>query len=95
MAHLEGPRCLKKRGDRERLSARSPHVEALLRGLDLDPEHLATARRAGNNLWAERNRFDIDRRAGGLFVPNRLLGKNEADRRLRAMLAELSAGGGR
>ena len=93
MAVLEGQRP-EKRGDRERLTARSPHVEALLTGLDLDPENIASARQFCKNLWAERNRFDISRRAGGLFTPHRLLDKSEADRRLRAMLAELSAGGG-
>ena len=92
MALLEGLRCPEKRGDRERLSARSPQVEALVRGLNLDAQHIAVARRAGNRLWADRNSFDVRRRRGGMFVPNRLLDKGEADRLLKLQLAALAGG---
>ena len=93
MAVLERPRPEKRRPGGT-LSSRPAHIEDLVRHLNLDPEYIPAARQFGKNLWAERNRFDIRRRAGGMFTPHRLLDKSEADRRLRAMLAELSAGGG-
>ena len=92
MALLEGLRCPEKRGDRERLSARSPQVEVLVRGLNLDAQHIAVARRTGNTLWRWRNDFDVRRRRGGMFVPNRLLDKGEADRLLKLQLAALAGG---
>lgn len=94
MAHQKGERTLEMRGDRERLSARSPHVEALLSGLALDPECITIARCACKNLWVWRNEYDVRRRVGGLFVPDRRLDKCGAERLLRSMLADLAIGGG-
>ena len=93
MAVLERPRPEKRRPGGT-LSSRPAHIEDLVRHLNLDPEYIPAARQFGKNLWAERNRFDIDRRARGLFTAQRQIDKSEADRRLHAMLAELSAGGG-
>ena len=80
MVGEKGSRDPETRGDRERLSARSPHIEALVSGLNLDPQDLALARLAGKNLWRSRNEFDVRRRRAGLFVPDRQLDKREADR---------------
>lgn len=41
-------------------------------------------------LCADRNRWDLARRRGGLFVPDRRIGKLEAERLLRNKLAELA-----
>ena len=91
MAVLEGPRPEKRRPGGT-LSSRPAHIEDLVRHLNLDPEYIASARQFGKILWAARNRFDINRRALGLFTARRQIDKAEADRRLRAMLTELSAG---
>ena len=94
MARLGGDSTPDSERGRVRLTVRDPDIEKLLSGLAIEGNEIEQVRIFGKALWAERNRFDIRRRAGGLFVPNRLLDKNEADRRLRAMLAELLAGGG-
>ena len=58
-----------------------------------DREQTAEGQGFEARLYADRNRWDLARRRGGLFVPNRQIDKGEADRLWRAMLAELLAGG--
>ena len=79
---------------RVRLTTRDPDIEKLLSGLAIEGNEIEQVRHFCKNLWAERNRFDIRRRAGGLFTAHRQIDKADADRLWRAMLAELSAGGG-
>ena len=79
---------------RVRLTTRDPDIEKLLSGLAIEGNEIEQVRIFGKALWAERNRFDIRRRAGGMFFPNRQIDKGEADRLWRAKLAELLAGGG-
>lgn len=81
------------RGAGRTLSVRLPHIEDLVRHLNLDAETLAVARLAGKNLWASRNDFDVRRRRVGLFVPDRRIDKIEADRLLRNLLAAHAEGG--
>jgi hypothetical protein len=83
-----------KRKGREILTPRAPHIESLLAGLDLDPEILASARRACNNLWRWRNEFDVKRRRAGLFGKAGL-SKADAPHALFRALAELDQGGER
>lgn len=81
-----------KRKGREILTPRAPHIESLLAGLDLDPEILASARRACNNLWRWRNEFDVKRRRVGLFGAS-ALSKADAPKALARALANLEQGG--
>ena len=97
MALLEGPLCPVKRTGQSRIAGKlgaiDPDVEALVRGLPIDPEDIGGVRRTGNTLWRWRNDFDVRRRRGGMFVPNRPLDKCEAARLLRLELAALAGGG--
>ena len=77
---------------RVRLTTRDPDIEKLLAGLALEGEELEQIRIFSKALWAARNRHDVRRRRGGMFVPNRLLDKGEADRLLKLQLAELAGG---
>ena len=79
---------------RVRLTVRDPDIEKLLCGLAIESEKLQQIRDYSKGLWAERNRFDVRRRVGGLFVPDRRLDKGGAERLLRSMLADLAIGGG-
>lgn len=81
------------RRERERLSARAPHIEALLKGLNLDVDSIAIARRACNRLWADRNAYDIAKRGTRLFAPAGVrLDKGDAERRLKLAIAQLEGG---
>ncbi len=93
MLHQKGQRGPETREAGQTLTVRLPHIEDLVRHLNLDPEYIAIARRAGKNLWAWRNEHNVRRRMGGLFVPDRRIDKIEADSRLRTMLAALEIGG--
>lgn len=75
---------------RVRLTVRDPDIEKLLCGLAIEGEELQQIRHYSKGLWAERNRFDVRRRVGGLFVPDRRLDKCEAERLLRSNLKELA-----
>lgn len=56
------------RRDRKRLlSARSPHVEKLLDGLQLDGANLDDLRAFIKAIWRDRNDWDVTRRRSGLF----------------------------
>ena len=96
MALLDGVRPEKRTGQSRiagKLGAIDPHIEGLLRGLPIDPEDIGAVRRTGNTLWRWRNEHDVRRRRSGMFVPNRLLDKGEADRLLKLHLAALAGGG--
>jgi len=88
MQCLEGARTPEMRKGRGTLTARVPQFEALLKGLNLDGDNLAAARRVCNNLWAWRNEFDLRRRGGGMFTPGRL-DKAGAERTLARLLREV------
>lgn len=87
---------LEEHGKRERISGklqpRASHIEALVSGLNLDPQYVEIARRAGKRIWTWRNEHDIARRTGGLFVPDRRIGKDEADKMLKRHLADEAGG---
>jgi len=88
MPCLEGARTPEKRKGREVLTARVPHYEALLKGLNLDDDNVAAARRACKNLWAWRNEYDVRRRGAGMFAPGRL-DKAGAERAFARLLGEV------
>ena len=93
MVLSKGVRAPETRAGRPRLTAIAPHIEDLVRHLNLDVHTINIARQAGKSLWAARNDFDVRRRRAGLFVPDRRIDKEEADRMLRALLAAHAAGG--
>lgn len=63
----------KWRGDRQTLTAvTDPRFESWLSGLSLSLEQINDLRRFYKKLVADRNAFDINRRRGGLFVPEGL-----------------------
>ena len=80
-----------KRAAREVLSLREPHIERLLLGLGIDPEHLAESRRFYKALTAALSRWDIARRRGGMFSTGRI-SKHNADVALKRQLAALEGG---
>lgn len=84
----QGP---EKLGAGKTLTVRLPHIEDLVRHLNLDAQYIAIARRAGKNLWVWRNAHDVQRRRRGLFVPDCRLDKHEADRLLRQLANALAS----
>lgn len=74
------------------LSRRDPLIESLVTGLGVDGVNLDEARAACKALVRDRNRWDIERRRGGLFGSSRL-SRDEAAAALSAALAALPQGG--
>lgn len=90
MAHPGADRTADSERGRVRLTVRDPDIEKLLSGLAIEGEILEQVRVFGKSLWAERNRFDVRRRVGGLFVPDRRISKSDAEWLLRNQLTELA-----
>ncbi|NML95150.1 hypothetical protein [Novosphingobium olei] len=84
--------ALKERGDRKTLTALSdPRFESWLAGLSLPLDQINDLRRFYKKLVADRNAFDINRRRGGLFVPEgHRVDRARAERLLANAISELS-----
>jgi hypothetical protein len=57
MAQKEGDRTPEMRRDRERLTVRSPRIETALASLCIDDDNIEEARRFGNKLQADADRW--------------------------------------
>lgn len=80
-----------KRKARPALTVGRPIFEQALAGGKFDFPHIMQARAWGNALMADRNRWDIERRRGGLFSGRRLK-KADADAALKRALEALEGG---
>ena len=95
MLHLEGAGPHNRKPRLSLPTRRGPNSSKLA-GVESFNNSAIADETQGFEAWlrSARNTWDIQRRRGGLFVPQRQLDKSGAERLLRSMLADLAAGGG-
>jgi len=86
--------ALKERGDRKTLTAPSdPRFESWLARLNLSLQQINDLRIFHKVLVRDRNAFDINRRRGGMFVPEGVrLDHSRAELLLRQGISQLGKG---
>ena len=91
MAVISNGMRLQKGKGRPTLSPLDPFTETLLAGLGISKESIHHIRAFAKHWQRERNRWDIDRRKGGMFSVGRM-SKRDADAALKRELAALEGG---